>query len=77
MNEKHVYILTLYTYDYHEWENFIAVSETEEGVKRHWQKLVQDKKGYYDAPLVPKEVHTEYSDKEVCHHVIERFECVK
>ena len=62
------YALVLYTYDYHEWEETLAVSFDASKLKDEYDSLDHL---YDDRPLVAPASHKEYADREEVHWIIE------
>lgn len=61
------YALRLYTYDYYEWQEDIAVSFDQGALKAHLEQLDHL---YDDQPLVDASEHESYADGERVHWVI-------
>ena len=64
--------LFLYTYDYHEWEDLIAVSEFTENLKERY--LMEDGKDYKLANN--EDEHNELAHMETHHYMIKDVELV-
>jgi hypothetical protein len=67
-NQKTCYALRIYSYDYYEWEEDIAVSFDTTLLKEYYERDLGHL--YDDAPLVDASKHQEYQDGEKPHWII-------
>jgi hypothetical protein len=65
---KVCYALRIYSYDYYEWEEDVAVSFDQNLLKEYYERNLDNL--YDDAPLVDISKHQEYQNGEKPHWVI-------